>query len=135
MGFEAMLLKFRVARQLEIDFVAPLSSYGLPDPDRRRSVSGASAPHLAPPVNAQLKSATGARKARAKTRASVGEPLLPSSSDGNRKPPAISDRHKAEPKAEKRANRHSRGGRNMKHLSDHHDGSASEGSNGVKVCA
>jgi hypothetical protein len=34
MGFEAMLLEFRVARQLEIDFVAPLSSYGLPDPNR-----------------------------------------------------------------------------------------------------
>ena len=61
--------------------------------------------------------------------------LLPSSSDGNRKPPAIPDRHKAEPKAEKCANRHSRGGRNMQHLSDHHDGSASQGSNGVKVRA
>ena len=45
---------------------------------------------------------------RAKTRASDCEPLLPSSADGNRKLPAISDRHKAEPKAEKRAKRHSR---------------------------
>jgi hypothetical protein len=85
-------------------------------------------------VNAQLQSATGPGK-RAKTRATVGEPLLPSSSDGNRKPPAISDRHKAEPKAEKCANRHSRSGRNMQHLSDHHDGSASQSSNGVKVRA
>jgi len=135
MGFEAMLLKFRVARQLEIDFVAPLSSYGLPDPDRRRSVSGTSAPHLAPPCERPTQVCHGGQESARKDACFRQRTLLPPSSDGNRKPPAISDRHKAEPKAEKRANRHSRGGRNMKHLSDHHDGSASEGSNGVKVCA
>ena len=60
---------------------------------------------------------------------------IPSSSDRNRKPPAIPDRHKPKPKAEKCANRRSRSGRNIQHLSDHHDGGASQGSNGVKVRA
>jgi hypothetical protein len=69
------------------------------------------------------------------TRALNPERLLQSSSDGNRKPPAIPDRHKAEPKAEKCANSHGRSGRNTQRLSDHHDGSASQGSNGVKVRA
>ena len=68
-------------------------------------------------------------------RASVSEPLLPSSADCNREPPAISDRHKAKPKAEKCANGHRRSGRNMQHRSDHHDGSACQSGNGVKVRA
>jgi hypothetical protein len=59
--------------------------------------------------------------------------LFPSSSDGNRKPPGVTDRHKAEPKAEKRANRHSGRGGNFKHLSNHHNSSSSQRSNGVKV--
>jgi hypothetical protein len=61
--------------------------------------------------------------------------LLPSSSDGNWKPPAIPDRHKAEPKTEQCANGRSHGGRTMKHLPDHHDSSASQGGNGVKIRA
>ena len=60
---------------------------------------------------------------------------ISSSSDGDRKPPPIPDRHKAKAKAEKCANHRRRGGRSMQHLSDHHGRSASQGSNGIKVSA